>query len=251
MSCRFATQTETDVGRAGKLALPALFRTARLRRLVPTHLSDFSPEPRNKLLPKSLGQVERRKTRHPQQKGESHAGRKSQTQTFGGSCQTAMVCPPPRDPVFSPIPRRAGRLITSQPMVLPSFFIICTFREIWRSSYVWNWSQHESGSSGTLVFVDDISAHRRATDGMLPRPSGMGRLVELVGGWLAWPIAMAIARLDDGASLRGRPAGRGVLDSDGRLERRLSGLLLFPAKRRSAAGRPWASVSCCWSWVVS
>src|SRR4029077_8129608 len=77
-------------------------------------------------------------------------------------------------------------------------------------------------------------AHRRATDGMLPRPSRMGRLVCMVGGGFAWPVAVAIARLDDGDPLRGGSAGRRLVDSDGRTQRGLPGLLLLSSERGTA-----------------
>src|SRR3970040_1193269 len=77
-------------------------------------------------------------------------------------------------------------------------------------------------------------AHRRATDGMLPRAARMGRLVRVVGGRVAWPVAVEVGAALDGAAVCRRSARRGVLDSHGRAVRRLSGLLLLSAERRAA-----------------
>src|SRR3990172_4254250 len=62
----------------------------------------------------------------------------------------------------------------------------------------------------------------------------MGRLVELAGRRTSWALAMAIVRAPAGAAVCRWPAGGRVVDSRSRRQRRLSGLLLLPAKRRSA-----------------
>src|SRR3970040_1193270 len=77
-------------------------------------------------------------------------------------------------------------------------------------------------------------AHRRATDGMLPRAARMGRLVRVVGGRVAWPVAVEVGAALDGAAVCRRSARRGVLDSHGRAVRRRSALLLLSAARRGA-----------------
>src|SRR3972149_12291746 len=77
-------------------------------------------------------------------------------------------------------------------------------------------------------------AHRRATDGMLPRAARMGRLVRVVGGRVAWPVAVEVGAALDGAAVCRRSARGGVVDSDGRAQRRLSGLLFLLAERRGA-----------------
>jgi len=92
----------------------------------------------------------------------------------------------------------------------------------------------KSGSSGTLMLSTTSVAHRRATDGMLPRAAGMGRVVGMVGGRIARAVAVAIVDLDDGPAVCRRPAGGVGVDSHGGPQRRLPGLLLLPAEHWAA-----------------
>jgi hypothetical protein len=77
-------------------------------------------------------------------------------------------------------------------VLLCAVLYICTFREIWRSSYVWNWSQHESGSSGTLVFVDDIRCAPESHGWHVTAPLGNGKT-----GRTGWRLACMADRDGD------------------------------------------------------